>query len=833
MTVSPTERLPVHPQSGPARVAGLRSEEATRRLVAHGPNLVRASGRRSLLVRAGIALREPLVLVLMAAAVLTAATGDVADTVVIAVVVVVNTSVSLWQEGRAERAVAALAAMTSPECRVVRDGAEVSIQVADLVPGDIVLLGEGDVVPADAVVVDGAALGIDEAALTGESVPVDKGPAQSMWAGTTVVHGRATAQVVGTGADSAIGRIAAMLDVAAVRTPLQRRMGELSRLLALVAVAVSGVVLVVGLARGEPLELMTLTAVSLVVAAVPESLPVVVTLSLALAARRMARHRAVVRSLAAVETLGSVTLLATDKTGTLTEGRMTVDTLWWPTSSSREALMRAVVLCNDARVVGSSSLGDPTEVALLQKAQAHGIHRHDLERALPRLDERPFDSDRKRMSTAHAAPGGILVVCKGAPEAILDRAVVVDDEGTIAAARSRADAFAANGARVLAVAERLDAGGAGGGLGAERPAEKGLRLLGLVALNDPARPAASTTVAALRDAGIRTVLVTGDNSLTARDLARRVGITTSGGVLDLSQSRWGDDDLTGASVLARATPAQKLTAIQAWQAGGDVVAMTGDGVNDAPALHRADIGVAMGVRGTDVARQAADLVLADDELSTVVTAVREGRRVYANIRRFLLYGLSGGAAELLVMLAGPFAGIALPLLPAQILWVNLLTHSLAGTALGAEPADADVLARPPRDPREGVLGGGLWWRVLALAAVIAAASLLAGWLLADDGLPEARSGVLLALGAGQLGVALGVRTRRRGTAERNPLLPVSVVAAAALLVAAVQVPPLQLLLSTAIVPVTGWWVAVGSGVASLLAARWWTTPPAGGATTRS
>jgi P-type Ca2+ transporter type 2C len=824
---------------------GLTSAEAADRLARHGPNELRRPQRPRWWVRVGAALREPLVLVLLAAAVLTTVTGDLADTVVILVVVLVNTGVAVWQQARAERAVSALSSLTTPMCRVLRDGAETLLASTLLVPGDTLRLGEGDVVPADGRVVEAVALRVDESALTGESVPVDKAvpvdravpvdkavrPADELSdqvrAGTTVVHGRATVVVGATGDDSALGQIAGLIGLAGVRTPLQRRMAQLSRILAVVALVLCALVMVVGLVRGESLELMVLTAISLVVAAVPESLPVVVTLSLALGARRMARRRAVVRDLAAVETLGSVTLLATDKTGTLTRGAMTVSATWCPDGVDEAELLRATVLCNDARLTpdGDEHLGDPTEIALLEAAARRGIEQPDLGRRLPRIGELPFDSDRRRMTTAHRPAGGrTLVVCKGAPESLLDTGIVRSPDAVLHQARDRSRQLAQGGERVLAVARRDRSA-----TGPDRPEdwERDLTLLGLVALHDPPRPSSRSTVQACRRAGIRVVLITGDGPQTATAVARDVGIDTAGAVVDLA----GGTDLAtvpGAAVLARATPADKRAAVRLWQQQGEVVAMTGDGVNDGPALRRADIGVAMGRRGTDVARQAADLVLADDELATVVVAVEEGRRVYANIRRFLLYGLSGGAAELMVMLVGPLVGLALPLLPAQILWVNLLTHSLAGTALGAEPAEPGLLDRPPRDPDEGVLGAGLWWRVLLLATGLTGLSLLAGVLAgtaAAAGPVDPRSAVLLVLGAGQLGVALGARARtapRSPRRERNWALPASVAVAALLLVAAIQLEPLRVLLETgdvvasswvtaAVAVVTGWWGARAAG----------------------
>ena len=820
---------PAEPSVAPA-VPGLTSTAAAELLALHGPNTVTRSPQRPVWRRILTALREPLVLVLLAAAVLTTITGDVPDTLVIGLVVIVNTFVAVWQEVRAQKAVSALSQLAAPVAEVVRDSHEQLVPAADLVPGDVVVLGEGDVVPADGYVIEAASLRVDEAALTGESVAVDKSvsafrrvpveaedrPRQSMvFAGTTLVHGRARVVLTETGDDSTLGRIARLLEVPRVATPMQRRMTQLSTTLAVVVVALCVGVLGLGLLRGQPFELMLLTGVSLAVAAVPESLPVVVTMSLALAARRMAQRHAIVRNLTAVETLGSVTLLATDKTGTLTEGRMSVDNVLCAAGVEPAELLRAALLCNDARLAhdtGDAHMGDPTEVALLLAAREHGLERSQVEAELPRIAEVPFDSVSKWMSTDHRLPDGqTLTIAKGAPEVLLGEGLLVSGpEATEALECARAMAEA--GHRVLAVVETTP----------YAPP----RLLGLLALHDPPRPAARRTIADCREAGIRPVLITGDHAATAAAIADHVGIG-EGRVVDLSAL--GDVSLAEAvqqQVLARATPEQKLQAVALWQQCGEVVAMTGDGVNDGPALRRADIGVAMGDRGTEVARQAADVVLADDDLDTVVAAVEEGRRVYANVRRFLLYGLSGGAAEILVMLGGPFVGLALPLLPAQILWVNLLTHSLAGTALGAEPVEPGSMKRPPRDPAEGVLGGGLGWRILAVALGLAVVSLLAGTSVSGSD-AVIRSAILMALGAGQLGVALGAGVRRARSAEHNPALLWTVTAAAALLVAAVTLPPLQALLGTALIPWQAWLIAVAAGVAGWVVARLITRAPRG------
>ena len=789
----------------------------------YGLNQVSGLGRTSPWSRVLAQLRDPLIVVLLAALVLTLVTGDYPDAVVIGfVVVVVNTSVGVGQEVRADHAVEALADISAPSARVLRDGVECQVAATVVVPGDVVLLGEGDIVPADASLLESSALLVDESAVTGESVPVEKGADSAsdsrLRAGTVAVHGRAVAEVTATGPDSTLGQIAALLSTKAEATPLQRRLAGLGRVLALSTIGLCLVVLVLGLARGQSLEVMAVTAVSLAVAAVPESLPAVVTLSLALGAGRMAARHAIVRRLAAVETLGSVTMLATDKTGTLTEGSMVVEKVWTPLgcaavtgtgyrpegevhlqpgadrADARAAvrdLMVATVLCNDAalREPGQpgdvwAALGDPTEAALLAAAGKAGIDHEQLLRDRPRTGEVPFDSARRRMTTVHRTRAGEVQVClKGAPEAVLLPGVLAEKPEVLDAARSEAACLAKAGYRVLAVAQATRAQAPGD----LHTAETGLSLLGLVALSDPPKQSAA-------DTDVRPGADAGSERKAAEETTERQVVTgrqlEAGEIADLTQVR----------VFARTSPPQKLEIVQSWRSQGEVTAMTGDGVNDGPALRQADIGVAMGKRGTEVARQAADLVLADDDVATVVTAVREGRRVYDNIRRFLLYGLSGGAAEIAVMLLGPLMGLTLPLRAGQILWINLLTHGLTGVAMGAEPASPGAMDRPPRPPQQHVLGAGLWNRVLVLGALITAVSLGAGlWAEQRSGL-RWQSVLFLTLLTAQLGICLGLR--EQWLTRENPFLPVAVATSAALGVAALYLPTLRTLLDTD--PLNGW-----------------------------
>jgi Ca2+-transporting ATPase len=802
---------PPHPPPENRAQGGLSSAEAATRLAACGPNVVSAPPRRRLAGRVGHQLADPLVALLLAAAVVTTALGDLPDTAVIALVVVVNTVIGVVQEVRADAAIAALDDLAAPTARVVRDRRDRIVPAADLVHGDLVRLEAGDIVPADLELTVAERTGFDESALTGESVPVHRETGEPAAAGTVLAAGRASGIVMRTGAASTLGRITELVNrTKPGPTPLQRRIVGLGRALGAAAVAVSAVVFALGVLAGQPIARMAITAVSLVVAAVPESLPAVLTLALALGARRMARTRAIPRRLHAVETLGSVTVIASDKTGTLTENRMSVQRAVTadgtvhrvvgtgydpypavPPDPALQRLAHAGLLCNDADLIaphdghpGWAAAGDPMEAALVAVAGRCGLDSATERAKAPRTAERPFDHATQRMTTVHHLDtGDYLVVTKGSPEAILDSTA---DATLLDAAR----ALAEDGLRVLAVATATVPE-------APDPADPPpVRPAGLVGIGDPLRPTAVDTAAAFERCGVRLLLITGDHPATAGAIGARLGILSPGDRI----ARGDDgpltpDDVEHARVYARTRPERKLDIMAALQERGEVVAMTGDGVNDAPALRRADIGVAMG-GGTEVARQAADLVLVDDNLATVTHAIGEGRRIYDNIRRFLRYALSGGIAELVVMLAGPLLGMPLALLPGQLLWINLLTHGVPGVALGAEPAETDVLDRPPRSPQESVLGGGLLGGVLAGGASVAAVVLAAGMLAHSAGRPW-QSVMFVVLGLAQLGVALAVRAKAAPGTARNWSLLAAVAVSALLQVAGVLVGPLQALLGTA------------------------------------
>jgi Ca2+-transporting ATPase len=781
---------------------GLAAAEALRRLQDVGPNGLEEPGRRSPLRMLVSQFTDVIVVVLLAAAALAALMGEVVDLVAILVIVVLDAVLGFVQELRAEQAVASLRSLAAPAARVRRDSVERSMPAAALVPGDVVLLEAGNVIPADLRLVRAVGLRVDESPLTGESHPVDKqtAPLQEtvhalgdrldmVYKGTLVSQGRGEGVVIATGMRTELGRIAALLaDGEVPRTPMQQRLMQFSRQLAVIVLALCAIVFVAGLLRGEDLQVMFMTALSLAVAAIPEALAAVVTVSLALGARRLARQHALVRRLPVVETLGSVTYIASDKTGTLTEGRMRVRELRagdGATSSSPAGslLLQGMALNNDATRDDRGVLtGDPTEAALQDAAARAGCEKEELERLMPRVAELPFSAERARMTTVHRDGDGFVIHTKGAPESVVplcESRLGRDGAEPLRAPRVLADAeaMAASGLRVLAFATRrcrslppsLDR------------VEAGETFLGLVGLMDPPRASAREAVALCRSAGIHVVMITGDHPATARSIALELGIASeddavlSGGQLAAASADELAAHVLGIRVYARVAPADKLRIVEALQHQGEYVAMTGDGVNDAPALQRADIGIAMGRSGTDVAREASDMVLLDDDFATIVAAVREGRRIYDNVRRFVRYTLATNSGELWTLLLAPLLGLPLPLLPVHILWMNLVTDGLPGLALAAEPAEADVMQRPPRPPSENIFAGGLWQHALWVGLLMTALALtVQGWWIgAGDAHWQSMTFTVLTLS--QLAHLLAIRSEHdslftRGLRGNRPLM---------------------------------------------------------------
>ena len=819
----------LHPEEVAERLrtgidAGLADGEAGRRLGEHGANELAEGRRRSPWLMLLGQLTDFMIVVLLAAAVIAGLVGEPQDSIVIVVIVVLNAIIGFVQEWRAEKTMAALRRLGAPHARVVRGGEVADIPARDLVPGDVVLLEAGNVVPADLRLASVARLKIQEAALTGESVPVDKqvAPLQSAAAalgdrtnmaykGTIVTYGRGRGIVAATGMATELGRIAALLQSATEgQTPLQRRLADFGRRLALAALGICVIVFVAGMLRGEPLVLMFLTAVSLAVAAIPEALPAVVTVALAMGAGKMASRNALVRRLPAVESLGSVTTICSDKTGTLTQNRMEVARLWAGAAAPGLAagaepwpqLLRAMALCNDAVQGASCELqGDPTETALCARALGEGFDKAALLETMPRVMELPFDSDRKRMTTVHRDGDGHLALTKGAPESVVPRCTRAAAPGGEAAVDrdailAEAERMAADGLRVLAFAARGWEGLPGGDEIDE--VEDGLVFLGLAGLMDPPREEAAAAVSECVTAGIRPVMITGDHPVTARAIASRLGILDEGeAVIDgaeLARLPAGElrERCASVAVYARVNPEQKIRIVEALQSRGEVVAMTGDGVNDAPALSRADVGVAMGRSGTDVAREASHLVLLDDNFATIVAAVREGRRIYDNIRKFIRYAMTGNLGEIWTIFLAPFLGLPIPLLPIHILWVNLVTDGLPGLALAVEPAERGLMRRPPRPAGESVFARGMWqhivWVGLLLGGVCVATQ---AWAHAS-GVSHWQTMVFTVLALSQLGHVMAIRSDRdslfaQGVLSNLPLA-VTVAATVALQLAVIYVP---------------------------------------------
>jgi Ca2+-transporting ATPase len=848
---TPWHAMPVEAVAGrlsASLTAGLTVDEAVARHRRHGPNVIVERRRRGPLAMFAAQFADVTILVLIGAAVIAGIIGDLKDSYVIGAIVLLNAVIAFVQEWRAQGAIRALRALGSARALAIRDGMRAELPAAELVPGDLVVLEAGAAVPADVRLVEAVQLRLNESALTGESVSVGKRPAvidradlpvgdraNMAFRGTHVAAGHGTGIVVATGMRTELGGLARLIEGAGdVKTPLQLRLAQFGRWLGLVAIGVCAMIFAVGILRGEPLGLMFLTAISLAVAAIPEALPATLTISLSLGAFRMVRRNALVKRLAAVEALGSVTYICSDKTGTLTQDRMHVEELRdaagrrWDRQAAEmlpswRALFTALALNNDVEPRGDGGLiGDATEVALFSAAAVAGLRKAELAQRCPRVFELPFESERKCMTTFHPArEGGYVAWTKGAPESVIGRcSCELGAEGEepldIERALAQAQEMAQAGQRVLAIAARRwealpDA--------KDQGIESGLTLIGFAGLIDPPRAEAAESVAACKAAGIRVVMITGDHPGTARVIAERLGILQSWGrvVTGAELARIGEDELAERieefQVYARVDPAQKIRIVAALQARGEFVAMTGDGVNDAPALQRANVGVAMGKSGTDVAREAASLVLLDDNFATIVAAVREGRRIFDNIRKFVRFMLTGNSAEIWTIFLAPFLGLPIPLLPIHILWVNLVTDSLPALALTAERAEPDVMRRRPRPPAESIIAGGLWQHAVWVGLLIAGCSLLAQAYAIGSGVEQWRTMVFTVLTCAQMAHVLAIRSgivpAWRGFFANRWLLG-AVGLTLALQLAIIYVPALNLVFSTA--PLTARELAVCAGL---------------------
>jgi Ca2+-transporting ATPase len=809
---------------------GLSEDEVGKRLEKYGLNELKEKKKKTPFMMFFDQFKDFMILVLIAAALISGVIGELSDTIAIVIIVVLNAIIGFVQEYRAEKAMEALKMMAAPTATVMRGGMPENIPASQLVPGDAVILEAGKIVPADMRLIELAQLKVEEATLTGESIPVEKhikvlhdemiplGDRKNMvYKGTIVSYGRGIGIVVATGMETELGKIAMMLqEEEEVKTPLQKRLARFGQRLAIAVLAICGIVFIAGLIRGESPVLMLLTSISLAVAAIPEALPAVVTISLALGAKKMVRQNALIRKLPAVETLGSVTYICSDKTGTLTLNKMAVEEIYvdgklvrgseievqslesplQTPNSPLQTFFTAIALSNDAIADKDGKvMGDPTEIALYLAAETVGFKKDVLIKDFPRSAEIPFDSERKCMTTFHVIPthpslekgggGGFVSFTKGAIDALIENSINILTSDGLRSLDTKElfkinERMAADGLRVLCIAMRRwealpdDV--------SPENVETGLTILGLVGLMDPPREEVKEAVSLCKTAGIKPVMITGDHPITARAIAKRLGILeddsrsiiTGRKLAELSMEEF-EEGVEKIRVYARVAPEQKLKIVKALQDKGQFVAMTGDGVNDAPALKRADIGIAMGITGTDVSKEASHMILLDDNFATIVKAVKEGRKIYDNVRKFIKYLLSTNSGEVWTLFLAPMVGLPIPLLPIHILWINLMTDGLPALALSVEPAEGDVMKRPPRHPKESIFAHGLGFFALWVGLLMAGLVLsVQAWAI-KTGHSHWQTMVFTVLCIMQLGNALAIRSEREslfkiGLFTNKPLL---------------------------------------------------------------
>jgi Ca2+-transporting ATPase len=797
--------------------AGLPEEEVSGREAQWGPNRLPDARRLSLGALVFRQFSDVMVLVLLAAAGISWVVGDLNDALVIGLIILLNTTLGFFHEYRAEKAVQALQRLAPPVATVRRSGRVKVVQASSLVPGDVVLIEAGCVVPADLRLMVVNSLRLEEASLTGESVPVEKTTAvvahgeslapgdriNMVFKGTVVTYGRGEGVVVATGMRTEMGKIARLLQEEKMPTPLQKRLSDLGRKVSIVVLAICAVLFVSGWYHGGNPVTLLLTAISVAVAAIPEALPAVITIALSLGARRMVRLQVLIRKLPAVETLGSVSYICTDKTGTLTCNRMRVtDTRSFAGTGEPVKLRLAMELNHDLQLDGEGHyFGDPTEMAIMDFVSQQEREEGRVHMTWPRVAECPFDSDRKRMTTVHFTGSRYLVVTKGAWETVFSVCCPFDSH----AVSEQARIWAGEGKRVLAYAcATLDALPADTSV---RSLENGLVFLGLAAMEDPPRPEAFAAIAECHSAGIIPVMITGDHPVTAAAIARKVGILRHSSERVMSGSEIAAlppeefEKVAGdVRVFARVSPEQKLRIVEAIQKSGRYVAMTGDGVNDSPSLKRADIGIAMGVAGSDVSKEAADMILLDDNFASIVAAVKEGRHIYDNIRKFVCYALTCNSGEIWALALAPMMGLPLPLLPIQILWINLVTDGLPGLALTSEPAEADILRRPPQKAHESLFGEGMLVHILWIGMLIGALSLVTQFWAQYAAIGHGQSMVFTVLSFSQLSHAIAIRSTRQSVFRLpfsgNPLLLLSIGFTLLLHIAILYVPAAQAVFKT-------------------------------------
>jgi len=792
---------------------GLSDDEVRKRREEYGPNELQAAKQRSRMAIFLSQFKDVMILILAAAAIVSFVAGETTDAIVILTIIIVNAVIGYYQEYNAEKSIRMLQQMAAQHSLVLRGGTTQEIDAADLVPGDIIILEAGNIVPADARLIESASLKAEEAALTGESESIHKTtdaltgedllPADQenmVFKGTIISNGTGKAVVTATGMNTEMGKIAGMLDIEQQKTPLQQRLAKFSKQLAVIVILICAVVFGFGLLKGEPPLKMFLTALSLAVAALPEALLVVVTIGLAQGAKRMVKQKALIRKLPAVETLGSVTYICSDKTGTLTLNKMTVANTE-AAEGKEELLLHAMMLNNEVKENNHDELiGDSTEIAMVNYAGEKGNTHTKSSMAYPIVDTLPFDSDRMMMSTLHREGDKLLLLVKGAPGKIVEKLSGKYSEADKEKWLNQNRDWAAAGQRVLFFAYKYLQGD---GEKIAHETESELEMLGAVGMIDPPREEVIAAIEECKTAGIRPVMITGDQPVTAMAIAKELNI-----------ARDADSILTGAdikklgekellekvkhtSVYARVSPGQKLEIVKALQLNGEYAAMTGDGVNDAPSLKQANIGIAMGITGTDVSKEAAHMILLDDNFATIVKAVKEGRRIYDNIRKFVLYILSCNLAEILTIVCAPLLGLPIPLLPIHILWINLVTDGLPGIALATEPAEKDIMKRPPRKPEESLFAGGMLYQVCFTGMILAAGALTAQYWAAAHGYDERAQQTLVftVLCFSQLANALSVRSVYRPIFSvrllANPLLIGSVLLTILLQAGLVYIPALH------------------------------------------
>lgn len=857
---------------------GLSPNEAKRRLEYSGFNELEPEKRPMPL---GIFLRQfknILILILLVAVFVAFIAGQTIDAAVILAIVAAASVLGFIAEFRAERALEALKRMAALTATVVRDGKEQEIATRDLVPGDLVRLAAGDRIPADARLAEAVNLKLDEATLTGESSPVEKDanplPADTplverrsvVYAGTTVTYGRGSAIVHSTGQRTEFGKIASLIRTAPkIKTPLEARIERLGRLLSIVVISVAVLILILGLARGESLPIMMLWSISLAVAAVPEALPAVVTAGLAIGVRNMARRNAIVRRLAAVETLGSTTVICSDKTGTMTKGEQTVRRIfvglapyevtgtgyqlqgeirkdgWAANDEGLVLLANLAILCNDARISSrpSTVIGDPTEAALLVAALKAGLSQDHVRSEYPRIGEIPFSSERKRMTTIHRRPeGNIICTMKGAIEVVLDRCDEIYDNGIIgkidASVRAQilalADGMASEALRVIAFGYKVLPSHVN--RFTEEECERGLVFLGLMGMIDPPRDEAKEAVQKCRTAGIKVVMITGDHKLTAKAIANELGLldenstVITGRELDTMTDEQLEETVERTAVYARVSPEHKMRIVKALRKKGHITAMTGDGVNDAPALKFSDIGVAMGITGTDVTKETADMILADDNFATIVSAIEEGRRIFDNIKKYLVYLLESSIGEVAIFALAMMMQLPLPLLPKHILYINLATDGLPAMALGVDPPEPGIMNHPPRNPKLGVFSDIKWW-IIGLATLFILGTFgvfyfaLSANSNGDGGIDKVRTMVFVSVILFEIFLPFSLRSLRASMVNvgvlRNKFLVAAVLWEMSLLVLLVNVPLLETAFGLVPLSATEWIMITGLAASRLVA----------------